>query len=248
MELEEFFNKYKKAAIAFSGGTDSAYLLYEALRNKADISVYYVLSEFQPEFELEDAKRICNEQGIGLNIIELEILKDDRIAQNPSDRCYYCKRMIMENILKRAFEDGYKVLLDGTNASDDADDRPGMKVIKELGVRSPLRECGISKDEVRRRSREAGLFTWNKPAYACLATRIPTGVRIDIKTLENVEKAENSLRDMGFYDFRVRVFNNAAKIQVSRSQLPLVLERREEILKRAGVFFDEVLLDLKVRA
>lgn len=247
MELNEFFNQYKKAAIAFSGGTDSAYLLYEAVKNKADTAAYYVRSEFQPEFELKDAERLCMELGVKLNIIRLDILDFGDIAKNPQDRCYYCKKIIMESIMKRAKDDGYETILDGTNASDNSNDRPGMKALEEFGVLSPLKLCRISKEEVRRRSREVGLFTWNKPAYACLATRIPFGVSIDKQTLQNIEMAENEMMKMGFSDFRVRVFNGAAKIQIRDLQMNMLFERREEILDKVGRFFDEVFLDLKAR-
>lgn len=247
MQLNEFFKTYPKAALAFSGGTDSAYLLYEAVRSNVDIAVYYVSSEFQPKFELEDAKRLCRELGVRLNIIELEILDCDEIAKNPRNRCYYCKKMIMSSILKQAQDDGYEVILDGTNASDDANDRPGMKAIAQMGVLSPLKICGLTKADVRSRSREAGLFTWDKPAYACLATRIQSNVPIDIQTLERIEKAEDALMKMGFSDLRVRVFGGTARLQVKASQMQMVIDRRDEILEAVGAFFNEVFLDLRAR-
>ena len=146
-----------------------------------------------------------------------------------------------------ARRDGYGLLLDGTNASDDAGDRPGMRALRELEVRSPLRECGLTKDEVRRRSRQAGLFTWDKPAYACLATRVPTGVPITAPDLEKVERAEEALAALGFSDFRVRLFHGAARLQVTRAQLPLALEKRTDLLAALGGDFSQVLLDLEVR-
>ena len=121
---------------------------------------------------------------------------------------------------QRALSDGYTVLLDGTNASDEAGDRPGMRALRELKVRSPLRLCGLTKDEIRRRSKDAGLFTWDKPAYACLATRIPTETAIDRETLHHVEAAEAALSQLGFRDFRVRVFHGAARIQLPQTQFP----------------------------
>ena len=138
--------------------------------------------------------------------------------------------------------------MDGTNASDDAGDRPGMRALRELGVRSPLRECGIMKAEVRRLSRDAGLFTWEKPAYACLATRIPTGKAIRADRLRSVEQAETQMSEMGFRDFRVRMYGDAARIQVRAEQFALALEKRKEIMERLGGLFDGVLLDLNVRA
>ena len=144
--------------------------------------------------------------------------------------------------------DGYDVLLDGTNASDDAGDRPGMQALRELKVRSPLRECGVTKAAVRQMSREAGLFTWDKPAYACLATRIPTGTAIRAADLEKVEQAEGALSALGFRDFRVRLLDGNARIQVTEKQLALALEQRQRVLDALKPLFPAVLLDLETRA
>ena len=139
------------------------------------------------------------------------------------------------------------MLCDGTNASDDGADRPGMKALAELGVRSPLREAGLSKPEIRRLSREAGLFTHDKPAYACLATRVPTGTPITPGLLEKTERAENALFSLGFTDFRVRFFCGAARIQLPEGQLSRALLARQAILDALSPDFDAVLLDLRPR-
>lgn len=248
MTVKDFFRQTPRAAAAFSGGTDSAFLLYLAKQNGCDVHAYYVKTAFQPEFELEDARRLVGELDIPMTVVELDILAVPEAAANGPDRCYYCKRAIFTALQGAAREDGYTVLLDGTNASDDAGDRPGMRALRELGVRSPLRECGITKAEVRRLSREAGLFTWEKPAYACLATRIPTGTAIRADRLQAVERAEMQMREMGFQDFRVRMYGDAARIQVRAEQFALALEKRKEIMERLGGLFDGVLLDLNVRA
>ena len=143
--------------------------------------------------------------------------------------------------------DGLRVLIDGTNASDDAADRPGMVALRELEVLSPLRLCGITKDRVRALSKEAGLFTWDKPAYACLATRIPTGTPIQQQTLSQVEAAEEALRRLGFSDLRVRVGEQAAKLQLKADQMAKAVELRERILEELSPYFDQVLLDLEAR-
>ena len=141
---------------------------------------YYVKTPFQPRFELDDALRLTKELGTELTVIEYDILNDGLVAANPADRCYHCKKKLFGLLLReRAANDGFSLIIDGTNASDDAGDRPGMRALGELCVRSPLRECGLTKAEIRARSKEAGLFTWNKPAYACLATRVPTGRPIE---------------------------------------------------------------------
>ena len=175
MTLNEFFSLVPKAAVAFSGGTDSAFLLWAAREFGCEVRAYYGKTAFQPQFELEDARRLASELEVPMTVVEADILSVPEAAANGPQRCYHCKTALFSRLRQAAREDGYTVLLDGTNASDDAGDRPGMRALRELEVRSPLRECGLTKDEVRRRSREAGLFTWDKPAYACLATRIPTG-------------------------------------------------------------------------
>ena len=175
MTLQDFFATHNKIALAFSGGVDSAYLRYEGIQSGCNIHAYYVKSAFQPAFELEDAQKLAKELGAKMTILELDVLSEPLITSNPSNRCYHCKQKIFRAITEAAQGDGYQVLIDGTNASDDASDRPGMRALQELSVLSPLRACGITKEEVRRLSKDAGLFTWDKPAYACLATRIHNG-------------------------------------------------------------------------
>ncbi len=247
MTLTEFFHENQKAAIAFSGGVDSAYLLYAALQSGADVRAYYVKSAFQPQFELDDARRLAETLSADMRVLDVDILADETVAANPPDRCYHCKRRIFSAIASAAAADGYTLLLDGTNASDDAGDRPGMRALRELSVRSPLRECGLTKPEIRRLSREAGLFTWDKPAYACLATRVPAGERLTAEKLENTERAEDFLFSLGFADFRVRLFNGAARLQLPAEQLPRLLERRAEILSELKKTYSAVVLDLEVR-
>ena len=247
MHLQTFFSDHPSVAIAFSGGVDSSYLLYAGLHYGAKMKAYYVKSAFQPEFELEDARKLAKALNADMTVLPMDICTAAEVTANPADRCYYCKKVIFEAIQKQAAADGFSVLIDGTNASDDSGDRPGMKALAELSVRSPLRECGITKDEIRRLSKEAGLFTWDKPAYACLATRIPTGRTITNALLHKVESAENILFAMGFTDFRVRVLDDAARLQVPLEQMPTVLECREQILQAFKPYFSAVLLDLANR-
>lgn len=247
MTLQEFFTEHPKAAIAFSGGVDSSYLLREGLRFGRDIKAYYVKSLFQPEFEMEDAKRLAAELGANMEIIEVDVLENTEVVKNPPNRCYYCKQAIFGTILRHAAADGYRTILDGTNASDDADDRPGMKALAEMQVLSPLRLCGLTKAEIRERSREAGLFTWDKPAYACLATRIPSGMPITAALLAKVEGAEGALFDMGFTDFRVRVREGGALLQFNAAQIEEARARRKEITERLSAWFPILLPDWEVR-
>ena len=247
MTLSRFFRENPRAALGFSGGVDSAYLLYAALTAGAQVKAYYVKSPFQPRFELEDARRLAEELGADWEVLEGDPLADPQVAENPPNRCYFCKRMIFGRIAEAARRDGFSLLLDGTNASDDAGDRPGMRALKELHVCSPLRECGLTKAEIRRLSREAGLFTWDKPAYACLATRIPSGDAITAKKLLATERAEAFLFSLGLTDFRVRNYRGAARLQFPEAQLNAVLAHRAEILQELKKDYPAVLLDLEVR-
>lgn len=247
MTLQEFFTEHPKAALGFSGGVDSSYLLYAGIKAGADIRPYFIKTAFQPEFELEDAKRLCAQLGAELHIIKLDALANPDVVKNPPNRCYYCKTGLFGTLQARAKADGYTVLLDGTNASDDAGDRPGMKALTEMSVLSPLRLCGLSKAQIRELSREAGLFTWDKPAYACLATRVPTGEAITEALLARVEGAEQVLFSLGFTDFRVRVFYDAARVQLKPAQMQQALSRRSEILENMKPYFKIVLLDLNGR-
>ena len=247
MTLEEFFEEHPKIALAFSGGVDSSYLLYAASRCGADVAAYYVKSQFQPEFELRDAIELVHKLGVRMRLIEQDIVSCAEVTANPPDRCYYCKKHIMGAIRERSCADGYALIIDGTNASDDIADRPGYKALGEEGILSPLRICGLTKAEIRRLSHEAGLPTWDKPAYACLATRVPTGEPITAEKLEKTERAETYLFSLGLTDFRVRYFAGAARIQLPEAQLPLALERRTELLSELKKIYPAVLLDLEVR-
>ena len=248
MTLEQFFHEHPKAALAFSGGVDSAYLLWAGLQAGGEVWPYFVKTPFQPQFELEDAYRLCKQLDADLIVLDYDILDQETVVSNPPDRCYHCKRWMFSKLKRYAASEGFSLLIDGTNASDDGGDRPGMRALAELEVRSPLRECGLAKERVRALSREAGLFTWDKPSYACLATRVPTGQAITRSCLEKVERGEESLSCLGFRDFRLRLGFGGAKLQLLEGQLPLVLERRTDILNALEADFPEITLDLRPRA
>ena len=247
MKLEEFFKEYTKVAIAFSGGCDSAYLTYAALKYAREVKAYYVKTAFQPEFELEDALKFAKEYALDLSVIECDILYVQDVANNPSNRCYFCKNQIFGKILGKANEDGYTTILDGTNASDDASDRPGMKALEEMKVISPLRLAGLSKSDIRALSREAGLFTWDKPAYACLATRVPEGSQITKEILEKTEKAEAYLASLGLTNFRVRYIDGDALIQIAEGQQDLYEQNKDKIEAELGRYYVNLKLDEKLR-
>lgn len=247
MNLEKFFIENNKVALAFSGGVDSAYLLYAGIKYGADIRAYFVKSQFQPEFESDDARRLAKELNVELVIINQDVLRDNTIISNPPNRCYYCKKCIFEQIIKQADSDGYNTILDGTNASDDISDRPGFAALCEMKVRSPLRECGITKSEVRKLSKEAGLFTWQKPSYACLATRIATGTVITEERLKHVEQSEEYLKNLGFNDFRVRDELWGVRLEISKSDKDLLFENLDGIVLELKKYYNKVTLDLEFR-
>lgn len=233
--LEEFFAENPRAAIAFSGGADSAYLLYAALKYARSVTAYFVMTPFQPYSELEDALRTARILGARLRVLLLDPLADPDISQNTADRCYFCKRRIFLAIAERAAGEGCTLVLDGTNASDDAGDRPGMRALEELSVLSPLRICGLSKADIRSLSQAAGLPTWDKPSNSCLAARIAHGTELTLPLLSRTEKTERFLAGLGFSNFRVRTDGDAAIIQVTRAQTRLLDENmgliEDELLK-----------------
>ena len=247
MTLAEYFSAHPRAALAFSGGVDSAYLLWAGRHYGCDLTAYYVHTAFQPEFEFRDAQRLAKEVGVPMVVIEADILALPLAAANGPDRCYHCKKALFTKLWEQARRDGHTLLLDGTNASDDAGDRPGMKALRELSVESPLRLCGLTKADVRAASKEAGLFTWDKPAYACLATRVPAGETITVDILARVEGAEDALFRLGYTDFRVRVFHSAARLQLPRGQMERAVREAETIQAALKPYFTPILLDLEGR-
>ena len=243
MTLQDFFTEHPRVALAFSGGVDSSYLLYAGLKWAEMLGVYYVKSPFQPEFEYRDALKLAEDLGAEITVLTADPLSDAQVAANPTNRCYYCKKVIMSTIRAAAARNGFKLIIDGTNASDDISDRPGFKALGEEGVLSPLRMCGITKAKVRELSKEAGLFTWSKPAYACLATRIPTGEVITVEKLYAVEQSEDALFRMGFTDFRVRTKDGAANLQFIAEQHDEAAKRLAEIKAALAPYYTEVSLD-----
>ena len=227
--LYEYLQKSPPFALAFSGGVDSAYLLYAAMKNHCQLTAYFIKTPFQPQFELDDALRLAEELSAPLKVLSLDILDREVIISNPADRCYFCKKALFTALTSQAKRDGYTLVFDGTNASDQTDDRPGMKALTELQVLSPLRECGLTKQTIRQLSKEAGLFTYDKPSYACLATRIPTGTRITGNLLN------------------IRLLDGCARLQLLESQFPQALRQKNQIRELLLPHFKEVLLDLTPR-
>lgn len=244
MDLKEFFEKHPRVALAYSGGTDSSYLMYEAVRNGADIIAYFVKSQFQPEFEMADAVLFAKNLNVKLKIIECDVLNDPDIVANSEQRCYFCKKKIFSVIMTAASAD-CRITIDGTNASDDPSERPGMRALSELSVLSPLRECGLSKDEIRKRSEYAELNTWHKPSYSCLATRIPVNNPITEDSLKRIENSEKILFSMGFEDFRLRHNGSSAVLCVRNSQMQKAEELLQTIRSSLSEQYENISLELR---
>ena len=182
-------DKDARYGLAFSGGVDSSYLLAALLSDGYDVKAYTISTAFQLPRDTSDALRLARELGADHELIEVDIFSRDEVCANPADRCYRCKHVVFGTILEHMAADGRTVLLDATNASDDPARRPGFRAMRELGVVSPLRAAGMTKDDVRVASRELGLFTADKPSFACFAVRVPTGERITPQTLATARRS-----------------------------------------------------------
>ncbi len=203
--------------VAYSGGVDSTFLLkiaFEVLGDKC--LAVTASSETYPKAELEDAIRTVEMVGSRHMLIETEELHNEQFASNPPERCYFCKSELFGKLSRIARENGIEYVLDGANADDVTDYRPGMKAGHELGVRSPLQQAGLGKDEIRLLSKEMGLPTWDKPSFACLSSRFPYGQRITVDKLNQVDQAEQFLRNLGFRQFRVRHHESIARLEIPR--------------------------------
>jgi uncharacterized protein len=234
-----------KLAVAFSGGVDSTYLLYKAHEVLGDDAVAVtVKSQVLTSEDLSLTSDFCEKTGVKQTVISFDVFSVEEFAANPPDRCYYCKRKIFESIANAA--EGY-VVADGSNVDDDGDYRPGIRALKELGIVSPLKEAGLTKNDIRLLSKEAGLPTWDKPSAACLASRFAYGEKITTEGLIRVANAEKFISDLGFSGIRVRVHGDIARIEAAPDDIALLTyERtRKEIsaeLKRLG--FKYVTIDI----
>ena len=236
------------AAVAFSSGVDSTFLLRAAHEELGDKAVAVtVRSQLIPRHELDEAAAFCRQEGIRHEIIDFDALSAPAVIANPPDRCYHCKKEVFGLILAFARGAGLAAVLEGSNLDDDGDYRPGRRAIKELGIRSPLHEAGLSKAEIRALSREMGLPTWDKPSFACLASRFPYGERLTVAALERVERAERWLREeLGLTQLRVRSHGDLARIEVPPDDIPRLAARAAEIAAAfKGLGFAYVTLDLQ---
>ncbi|MEA1885593.1 MAG: ATP-dependent sacrificial sulfur transferase LarE [Bacteroidota bacterium] len=246
-QLCSSFSDSDNILVSFSGGVDSSFLLY-ILRmfSKAKVSAVTIKTPYIPQWEVDEATSFCKSLNINHELIELPVHRS--ILMNPPQRCYLCKSQLFGHIKSYAAGKGFNIIVDGSNADDKKDYRPGMKALKELGIRSPLLESGLGKEEIRKQLRDYGLEIWDKPAYACLLTRLPYNTKIESHDLKIIEDGERLLHKLGFRGARVRLRNKTVRIETNTIYFNKIIEDkvREKIIrsfKAHGIEF--ISLDLE---
>ena len=242
--LKENLAAYDKVSVAYSGGVDSSFLMAVAVEvlGAENVLGIYVENELNPRRDRFDAYVLAEMMGWQVKLAEAKAMEDDAVVANDVNRCYFCKRKTFAAAKACAEENGYAVLLDGTNVDDLSDHRPGFKALKELGVKSPLKEVGLTKEMVRRLSKKQyDLPTWNKPSNSCLATRIPYGTPLTKEALRLVEKGEGYLHELGYLTCRLRLHGNVARVEIPVADFQkFMLNHREDVaayFKELGITY-----------
>jgi uncharacterized protein len=247
-KLEQILEEMGNVAVAFSGGVDSALLLAVAARMyHVKLIAVTATSISYAEHEKDDARLFAQRMGVKHRYLDFDQMSIPEFVANGPERCYYCKKAIFSAIQAYVAEEGFTNVVDGSNADDTKGYRPGTKALAELGIRSPLKEAGFSKAEIRKLSREMGLFTASKPSYSCLASRIQYGEPITPEKLAHVEQAEDFLTKLGFTHIRVRSYGTLARIEVEPSQIALLAQantRNKVIARFTELGYNYITLDL----
>ena len=237
--LKDYLKSLNSVIVAFSSGVDSTFLLKVAKEVLKDNVIAVTASSCSfPARELQEAKDYCKQENIKHIIVNSEELDIEGFKNNPPNRCYLCKRELFEKIIKLAHEHNIENIAEGSNTDDNGDYRPGLTAVAELDIKSPLREVGLTKSEIRLLSKEMGLPTWDKPSFACLSSRFVYGEEITYQKLNMVDKAEQKLLDLGFHQVRVRIHGNIARIEIEPCEFAKIL--KDDIASELNRYFQEL--------